>query len=195
MFLRDLAKRIAQTLKRQIAQSDAEISSFLRPRRPVPIPIPVRLPPKSRLDSIKSRLGTGTLRAHGYRAFSTQRINHAKAVFDALPRYCPGQVSAAVRAIHPSTTLTIPILPALAIPKTGSLSEVIDELDDLIISAPQMLARVRRDVQRLKKSGDFEYALNDHAIDITFHGKEMSLVEAYLSDIGVSSGTITVSSP
>lgn len=241
---REALRKAAHAIRKQLAQTEQEIASFLRPgRAPQAIPVPLprqrqpRFPgdkrfytnaafPKRTANStrvstlVRTEFGRslvrprldGTLKAHGYRNFSSATINHAQIaneVFQSVslglragvlntPFYPPatghhkGHVVAGLcGAEQTTTTLSIPLFPVIAAPLTGSLSrETVSELDEVLCAAPQHLARSRRALSRLLQFGSFDYEMTRNSIDIFFYGKTRGQVERFLGDLGVACGTL-----
>jgi len=242
---RDLARKAAQTLRRQLAQTENGLAALLNPGKRQAIPIPVRNPQRRaprfpgdkrfytqfthRASSqtpkhVKTEFGrsstrprlTGTLRSHGYRTFSSSPCNHAHVAREVyagisqgiragtlnLPFYPPptggsqkpGTVFHAAQqggaAAYTTTVLTLPLVPAMIMPKTGSVDAVVRAADEVLCAVPQYLAKLRRELSRLSKSGSFEYALHADSIEVAFHGKDSDQVERFLQDVGVTLGTL-----
>lgn len=250
---RDLARKAAQALRRQLAQTEQGLASILNPARsprPIPVPLPRRRAPRFPGDKrfytqsaspglpvsrssgstsitaktqfgrtlTRPRLTSGTTRSQGYgRSFSTAPVNHAQVareVYQSIslgiragvlntPYYPPptgqhaGHVLCGVRSAETvQTMLNIPLCPSIMVASQGTLSHgTVAELEGLLCTVPQFLAKLRRDLHKLMRNGSFDYKMvnNDTEIQIIFHGRYREDVERFLGDIGVTSGTVTQS--
>lgn len=248
---REMARKAAQALRRQIADTEQGLASLLNPgRRPqaIPVPLPQRPAPRFPGDrrhytqslrstrvvrsgcvtpviktefgrsAIRPRLTTGTLKSHGYGRsnFSTAQINHAQVareVYQSIsfgiragvlntPYFPPtkGHVSGHVlhgvcsHEISPRTLLEIPLCPSIGIESNGRLSrDVVAEIDEVLCSTPKFLAKLRRDLSKLMRYGNYDYRMINHdtAIQIIFNGRDREEVEHFLKDIDVSCGTVS----
>lgn len=174
--------------------------------------------------STRPRLSSGTVRSHGYgRSFSTAPINHAQVAREVYASISQGIRAGVLNApfFPPPTTqtgrcaggvmhgvqghedvqtrLTLPLAPPVIFPGSGRLSRsVVAEIGESLCATPQFLAKLRRDLTKLMRCGEFDYCLvpndvtgNSAAIQVIFHGKDRDTVERFLRDVGVSSGTVT----
>lgn len=163
---------------------------------------------------------SGTTRAHGYRSFSSSPVNHTHVMREVqasiaqgiragvlnTPFFPPPSVhdKSLGKVLHGvmgsestrvATTLSMDLLPpSLIMPRQGELTRaIVAEVDEAILSFPQFMAKLRRDLNALARSGVLEYHIKDNTMHFVFPGKTKDQVERWLRDIHVTRGTVTES--